>query len=645
MSLTFQVKVEGVGVAWPWWVVGCFMDSDVIESILNQNPSLRKQRGKLESMVRGAYCLHRSWGVGLIRAYQTDTQKLLIDFKDKSGHLMDPIFCVKHLEILDEKSVLARYYKDSKGVEELAKSKPAELVIQFLGELPHHAAMSTVLENMLVRVVGEASFKPWWTKVKRILLKDSRVQTPARKTDPYVLRDEPVKLEEEILEDFYVMKQPKRKILLAEKLYQFSDNVREIEKDLPNIFDHLTEAVRSSIGLTQAERLHGIWVRNDLARHLHEDPEQIDPTSKSIVMETEDINQLASEIPASYQKRLLDLISRTWPKAWQQVLVEVLRTSSGKMTAECIHFFMERDCQALVRDYLVRWLNDQNLDGPLIQWIVKNRASSRFSELLEGLVGPRLLSNMLYAIDTETLRSVTSRRIPLADLVSEDQSLIAEMLESASEEEAKDLGHALLLNQGFEDLVKRSLLVRFIRCFPALQALLDGNAEQASEEIIVSKESLNRYRAEHQALVEDKIPENKKAIEVAREHGDLRENSEYKMARQDQEILLARKAQLEKDLDLARPTDFSEAEKDSITIGSVVDLEDESGEHERYVILGAWDGNPRENIVSYQTPLARSLLGKKVGDNVSTDIDGHVVKRVVKRIRRWVDLGRNPKLS
>ena len=60
-------------------------------------------------------------------------------------------------------------------------------------------------------------------------------------------------------------------------------------------------------------------------------------------------------------------------------------------------------------------------------------------------------------------------------------------------------------------------------------------------------------------IVSKKIPENSRAIAAAREHGDLRENSEYKMAKQDQQILMAQKRQLERDLARARITDFKDA--------------------------------------------------------------------------------------
>ena len=140
-------------------------------------------------------------------------------------------------------------------------------------------------------------------------------------------------------------------------------------------------------------------------------------------------------------------------------------------------------------------------------------------------------------------------------------------------------------------------------------------------------------------MTKEKIPENSLAIETAREHGDLKENAEYHMAKDDQKVLLARQAELQGDLMRAKSTDFEDAPIDSIGIGSVVELKDlGSGEKIKYTILGAWDSDPENNILSYLTPLGQSILGKKVADEVQIDVEGNDQSLVVESVSRWVDL-------
>jgi transcription elongation GreA/GreB family factor len=118
----------------------------------------------------------------------------------------------------------------------------------------------------------------------------------------------------------------------------------------------------------------------------------------------------------------------------------------------------------------------------------------------------------------------------------------------------------------------------------------------------------------------------------------LKENSEYKMAKQDQTTAMARKAQLETDLGRSRITDFTDASKTQVSVGSVVEvIQGGAKKSTRYAILGAWDSNPDKNVLSYKTPLAQALIGKKAGDSVETDIGGSKETWAIKSLARWVD--------
>ncbi|MGH7994910.1 MAG: GreA/GreB family elongation factor, partial [Opitutaceae bacterium] len=265
---------------------------------------------------------------------------------------------------------------------------------------------------------------------------------------------------------------------------------------------------------------------------------------------------------------------------------------------------------------LKRWQTEQNLRAPVLLWVVKNRHSKKFAKLLHDLITPRLLGAIFFGIDYEALQAASARRIPLADILSEDPDLIADLLATADPETARDLANTLLLNQGFEELTKKSLLARFIKIFPNIQSLVAADAETKEEQLLVSRSSYDRRREEYEAIVSKKIPENSRAIAAAREHGDLRENSEYKMAKQDQQVLMAQKAQLERELARARVTDFKDAPADQVGVGSVVELRAQDGSAHRYSILGAWDSDPANQIISYKTPLGGALLGRKSGESV-----------------------------
>ena len=128
-----------------------------------------------------------------------------------------------------------------------------------------------------------------------------------------------------------------------------------------------------------------------------------------------------------------------------------------------------------------------------------------------------------------------------------------------------------------------------------------------------------------------------KAIATAREHGDLKENSEYKMAKQDQTMLMARKGMLERDLARARITDFTEASNEQVSVGSIVEVKGASSGNATYTILGAWDSEPEKNIVSYKTPLGTALVGKQINETVTVKSGGNEEDYTIVSISRYVD--------
>ena len=617
------------------------MDKEVIDALIERKPKIAMHREKLEAMQPGGYIIHKSWGLGRIESYDSSLGKMIIDFeKDKQGHAMDPTFFVDKIDVIPPDHIIAKHRNNKAEVEALIKDNPIEIITQILAQKETRQASILEIEKILSYLIGPTKFKKWWNATKKLLIKEPNIGVPKKKTEPYVLRDVPITPVEEILEEFRRIRNPLTKIELAEKLHALAADKEELQKDLPEILETLTVSIQeSSTQLTQADRLHGVWVRNNLARGLHEDVEALEPTSASIIQETTSFIKLASELPSTYYTRLIDLLTRVYPEKWENIAISLVKEGSGKLLNDSIAFLVAQEKWDLLKTSMERWVIEQSCKSPVLLWIIKYRNSAKYEKVLKDIVEPRLLSAIFYAIDYEALQKTTNKRIPLADVLSDDRDLIPDLLVDANLETARDLAQSLLANQGFEELTKKSILARFIRQFPSIQELVTGETKQGPKnDLIISKSSYEVRQKEYKELIEVKIPENKEAIATAREHGDLRENAEYKMAREDQTTLMARKAQLEYDLGRAQITDFTGVSDDVVGIGSVVKLKaGSSSKDTTYAILGAWDSDPDKNILSYKTPLGQSLLGSSVGDTVEIEIDNVQESWTLKAITRWVD--------
>ncbi|HUR57980.1 MAG TPA: GreA/GreB family elongation factor, partial [Opitutaceae bacterium] len=481
----------------------------------------------------------------------------------------------------------------------------------------------------------EEKFKKWWSGAKKAIAKDPRIAVPEKKTECYILRETPVSAEDEIIDQFNSTRSARRRILLAEELLG-AIGKKEVKGDLSVVLKGVADAVKDSNQIDEAERLYGAVVRDDLARALGAES-AFEPTQAQIIANVRDLQGIAEKIPVQFQSRFLELINETHPIESRDILFNLLKTSQGKFTTEVINFLVEQGHADELAATLKRWQTEQNLRAPVLLWIVKNRHSKKFAKLLNDLITPRLLSAIFFAIDYEALQASSARRIPLGDILSEDPDLISDLLSTADPETARDLANTLMLNQGFEELTKKSLLARFIKIFPKIQSLVASDAEGKEEQLLVSRGSYDRKREEYETIVSKKIPENSKAIAAAREHGDLKENSEYKMAKQDQQVLMAQKTLLEKELGRARVSDFKEASSEQVGAGTVVEVKAGGGTATKYTILGAWDGDPDNHIISYKTALGAALLGKKRGDTVKVKSGGNEEEYTIVNISRYAD--------
>ena len=134
-------------------------------------------------------------------------------------------------------------------------------------------------------------------------------------------------------------------------------------------------------------------------------------------------------------------------------------------------------------------------------------------------------------------------------------------------------------------------------------------------------------KAKLEAELEDlKVNKRKEIIErikVARSFGDLSENSEYESARDEQAMLEGRIATLENQIRFAEIIDVKNVAKDEVTLGRSVTFQElPDGDEESYTIVGSAEADPMEFKISNDSPIAKAILGKKVGDTVSIESPG-----------------------
>ena len=625
-----------------------------------------------------AFCLHQAWGIGVIRSYDEATKRLVIDFpeQNKKAHAMDAAFFLGKIEFINPNGVVAKAYADATKAEiaNLVANDPAGVVKALLAEYPTGECTSYALEANLDRIhfaslpAGKdraAAFKAWWTKGRAAVRKDRAILVPERKGGLYALLEAPKDLGEDLFAQYESAPNFERKLLLLEELAgaaaaetRSAANAANLDKVSADLLKEIKklETARKRDNLPAI--LGGIWNRDKFFRSAVENVETVSPTASEIIaLCTEsDLAFVALNIPHTTEKirSLLDLVRAHHGDRWADRAFDLLRnrdiggtkSGSAKLVSESIAYLCDQDLAEAVATRFSQWLETRELRAPVIIWIIKNRDSKKYAEIVGRLITPSLLGAILASIDTESLESNSTARIPLANELIKDKELIANILTPAEGKKADsetifDLTRTMMSSQGFDEMTKKALLSRLAKIEPHVQRLAKSKhsgSEAEEKELLVSKASKEVKERELEDIVKVRLPAVKEAIQIAKEHGDLKENSEYKMARQDHDTLAARRAELDALLKKARVTDFTEAKTDAISVGSSIVLRRGSDQTEfAYDILGAWDGEPEKNILSYISPLAKQFLNHKAGETFTTNINGKAESWTVVKIGRWVD--------
>ncbi|ANA80056.1 transcription elongation factor GreA [Paenibacillus glucanolyticus] len=148
-----------------------------------------------------------------------------------------------------------------------------------------------------------------------------------------------------------------------------------------------------------------------------------------------------------------------------------------------------------------------------------------------------------------------------------------------------------------------------------------------AEELILTQEGYDKLQEELDDLKYVKRKELAERIKLAISYGDLKENSEYHSAKNDQAFMETRIIILEKTLNSARIVDSKQVSSTTVNVGSNVVLNDiEFAEKLEYQVVGPAEADVLNNKVSYESPLGKALMGKAVGDQVNVDAPMGIVK-------------------
>ena len=574
---------------------------------------------KLSALEPGAYTQHKSWGFGRVSAWNLDANQILIDFGPRKSHPMQLQYAGDNLRPIPDEHLLARKASDLPGVKKMAQEDPASLIRLVLEHSDGRKATPTQIAALLIPEVvsGENEFKRWWDSAKKKLKGDGSFVIPAKKTEFVEMREQSAGAYEALLASFSKARKLKEQLSVLDQIFKSIEEFKAIPAPLTAVLEEAGKSAARNQRLDVDASFELLVSRDEIALAAGLPASVMESPSLVTFMHEEEsrLGEIIGNLPAAKQRFALGQVPAALGEdRWVNRALSLLpQTHNARVVGEVARLFESKERGDDMRAYLDRSIRDYSVTCEMLLWLTKERGDDKY----QPFINQRLFAAILSALERDSLSEI-KRSTKLRDLLSADRELIGELLASATPAELRTAGRALLATPALEELDKRSLMARLIKMHPDLHTLLTGGGEDKPTALVVSWTSLEKRKLELDDLVNKQIPKNIEEIKVAREYGDLRENFEYKAAKEMERVLARRRAEMERDLGRARGTNFENPDLTMVSIGTTVTLKDEAdGKRENYAILGAWDGNPEKQILSYLTAIGQALLGHRVGETIN----------------------------
>ena len=599
---------------------------DELEKLVAAGKIQKSHVAPLVSLTEAGFCHHKSWGFGRIVSVDLALGRLNIDFTTKTGHSMDLAFSAESLKAIAKDHILARKALDLDGLKREAALHHLSVVKLALASFGGSATADQI--QTILKDVISSDWKKWWEVARSEMKKDGHFTVPLKKTEPILYQESELNIGVRLATDFKAAKGLKARVAVASEILKSVTDIND-KAVITEIVAMLNADITNHAVTMPALALEGVFIRDDLKKSAALDIAEGPITVHDILTSQNKLVDFFAELPAAKHRRTLEALRDSAPD-WGAKLILIINNVSAKLAGECARLLLIENRGQLLKQELIRLVSQHGASSELLLWLGKER-DDHFADIL----GPEVFRAMLTAMERDAFNEKRSNR--LHDFILDDIKLLPELIESADIEVIRDLTRSLQLSPSFDDMDKRSLFARIVKAYPAIQEMITGENKKEDHNFLVSWPSLQRRQEEYQDLVNKRIPANVKDIALARSYGDLRENHEYKSAKEMQRVLQRRKAELERDLGRARGTDWANVRTDVVGPGTVIHVtEIQSDTKERIYLLGAWDGDPDKNILSYLTPFAKIFLGQPVGGEVNFSSEGKVKKYRIDGITAYV---------
>ncbi|MEN7973190.1 MAG: GreA/GreB family elongation factor [Verrucomicrobiota bacterium] len=587
----------------------------------------------LRSLKTGMLCYNSTWGFGVIEDIDYFYQNIEVDFERKGEHEMAFSYAAEALEILTEDHILAINHNQPEELARLIKEEPAEVVritLRSYGPM----SVTRLQETLSPSIIPDAAWKKFWAAARSELKNDASIEIPKKRSENIILHKGAVDYGDEWF----------ARISKETDIEGLFERFKEIlEKKIDTSTDAASETLgnRLSFIIKGAPSARPEWKAGGLiyARLFDIEPAGLDTVKLIGDLISGDLVTTLDRLPSRQLQILLSILIETDKEAVIATLSEVVPVVSHPVLNEVMAALIGNGAEEDVRGILASAVARRTASAPMLLWCQR---STELIEKWDLISKGDLAFRIQEVLEVNGAGAMLRAQNQLRERFQQEEWL-HDVMGAMTEQQRRDFLRRTHEGHGWDVLDRKSVVAKVLRKFPELQDIILPSKNAAAPKREVPRTSSRSY-AERQKQLERimtvEIPENSKEIEVARSYGDLRENAEFKYAKERQGLLMAQGAQLAEDLEKVKPTDFADVALDEVVMGAGVELAYPGGVTEIFYILGAWDQDEVLSIISSETALAKALAGHKVGDKVEIPAGECELKAILPlsdAVRNWIN--------
>jgi transcription elongation factor GreA len=582
---------------------------------------------------KGNFVFHRTWGVGRIAGVQGD--KIVIDFAKTRGHSMSLKMAVDALQTLSKNHiwVLKATWKKEK-LHEKIKADFAWALRTVIKSFGNSCDIKRIKAELVPSVLSPGEWTAWSAKAREILKSDPGFGVNPDNIDLFTVRDRPISLEEKLYNEFKAERNFFDRALTIRSFVAQKDVELDSEY-FAEMFNYFAGYIKSYSQVTEQVVASYLLVKDLAGQYPHlgtglplnfaeifeaiEDVPTLFLALKDARLKEEFLRHIKLFVPG-----WADIYVRLFPFALSPSIIQNLKTEGYEdklvgMVAGCFENFRDNR-EAVVwffkNSSAEEWYGKANIpfDRQLISLIHILDISFREIENHRDTTENRKVNKQVY--------SILFKENVLNDFIDQaDEDTIIRIYTFI--EDVKDLDPA----------DKLRLRSRILDKHPNFKFFGDEEKTVITRGLMVTAGMYEEKQKQLVRIMEVEVPANSKEIAFALSLGDLRENAEYKAAKEKQEILNSTVAKLKDEIERAQLFDPRSVNTSRTSFGTKAVLKNGiSGKREEYTILGPWESDPDHRVISYLSPFGAAMLNKTVGEGFDFSINDEKVPFVVESI-------------